>query len=75
MNQASGDNLAKKSASTFKLMTTVTLRILGIRNKHVSENELQRLTGVQVGIACAMALIGFTAIIAILSVVVVKTMS
>jgi hypothetical protein len=64
-----------KKPSTLKLMVIVTLRILGFRKKHFNEDEFGQLTGIQVGIACLFALLGFTAIIAALSIIAVKTMS
>ena len=65
----------QKSASTLKLMAIVCLRILGFRKKQFNEDEFLQLTGIQVGIACMFALLGFTAIIALLSIIAVKTMS
>ena len=73
MNQT--ESRPQKPASTLKLMAIVTLRILGFRKKHFNEDEFEQLTGIQVGIACIVALIGFTVIIALLSVLAVKTMS
>ena len=73
MNQTESN--PQKSASTLKLMAIVCLRILGFRKKQFNEDEFQQLTGIQVGIACIFALFGFTAIIALLSIVAVKTMS
>ena len=65
----------QKPASTLKLMMIVCLRILGFRKKQFNEDEFQQLTGIQVGIACVFALLGFTAILAMLSILAVKTMS
>ena len=65
----------QKKPSTLKLMAIVCLRILGFRKKQFNEDEFQQLTGIQVGIACIFALLGFTAIIAMLSILAVKTMS
>lgn len=65
----------QKPASTLMLMVMVTLRILGFRKKQFNEDEFEQLTGIQVGIACIVALIGFTVIIALLSILAVKTMS
>lgn len=73
MNQA--ESRPQKPASTLKLMAIVTLRILGFRKKQFNEDEFEQLTGIQVGIACIVALIGFTVIIALLSVLAVKVMS
>ncbi len=73
MNQA--ESKPQKPASTLKLMAVVTLRILGFRKKQFNEDEFEQLTGVQVGIACIFALLGFTFIIAMLSILAVKTMS
>ncbi len=64
----------QKRASTLKLIAIVALRILGLRKKQFNEDEFQQLTGIQVGIACMLALVGFTAIIAGLSILAVKTM-
>jgi hypothetical protein len=65
----------QKPASTLKLIAIVCLRILGFRKKQFNEDEFEQLTGIQVGIACMLALIGFTAILAMLSILAVKTMS
>ena len=65
----------QKPASTLMLMAMVTLRILGFRKKQFNEDEFEQLTGIQVGVACIVALILFTVIIALLSVLAVKTMS
>ena len=65
----------QKPASTLMLMALVTLRILGFRKKQFNEDEFEQLTGIQVGVACIVALILFTVIIALLSVLAVKTMS
>jgi hypothetical protein len=65
----------QKPASTLKLIAIVCLRILGFRKKQFNEDEFEQLTGIQVGIACMLALIGFTAILALLSILAVKTMS
>ena len=73
MNQA--ESRPQKPASTLKLMAIVTLRILGFRKKQFNEDEFEQLTGIQVGIACIVALIGFTVIVALLSILAVKTMS
>ena len=73
MNQA--ESRPQKPASTLKLMAIVTLRILGFRKKQFNEDEFEQLTGIQVGIACIVALIGFTVIIALVSVLAVKVMS
>ena len=73
MNQA--ESRPQKPASSLKLMVMVTLRILGFRKKHFNEDEFEQLTGIQVGIACIVALIGFTVIVALLSILAVKTMS
>ena len=73
MNQA--ESRPQKPASSLKLMVMVTLRILGFRKKHFNEDEFEQLNGIQVGIACIVALIGFTVIIALLSVLAVKVMS
>ena len=73
MNQTESN--PQKSASTLKLMAIVCLRILGFRKKQFNEDEFEQLTGIQVGIACILALIGFTVIIALLSIIAVKTMS
>ncbi len=61
--------------STIRLILTVTLRILGIRNSKVSEYDVGQLSGMQVGYACILALLGFTAIIGLLCILVVKAMS
>lgn len=74
MNQAEASP-SQKPASALKLMAIVTLRILGFRKKQFNEDEFEQLTGIQVGIACILALIGFTVIIALLSILAVKTMS
>ena len=73
MNQTESN--PQKPASTLKLMAIVCLRILGFRKKQFNEDEFEQLTGIQVGIACMLALIGFTVIIALLSIIAVKTMS
>ena len=81
MNQAEStptplvEQSPQKPPSTLKLMAVVTLRILGFRKKQFNEDEFEQLTGIQVGIACMLALIGFTVIIALLSILAVKTMS
>ena len=72
MNQTESN--PQKSASTLKLMAIVCLRILGFRKKQFNEDEFEQLTGFQVGVACMLALVGFTAIIAMLSVIAVKVM-
>ena len=64
----------KKSSSSLGLMAIITLRILGFRKKEFNELEFEQLTGTQVGIAAMLALVGFTAIIAILSIIAVKIM-
>jgi hypothetical protein len=64
-----------KKTSTIKLILTVTLRILGVRNRKISEDDVGQLTAMQVGFACILALLGFTAIIAGLSILAVKLMS
>ncbi len=74
MNQAESSPSAQKPASTLKLIAVVAFRILGFRKKQFNEDEFQQLTGMQAGIACMLALIGFTAIIAMLSILAVKTM-
>jgi hypothetical protein len=68
-------NAEQKSPSTLKLMATVALRILGYRKKQFNEDEFQQLSGIQVGIACILAFILFTATMAMLSVFAVKVMS
>ena len=73
MKQA--ESTPKKPASTLTLIAIVCLRILGFRKKHFNEDEFEQLTGIQVGIACILALIGFTVFVAILSILAVKTMS
>jgi hypothetical protein len=74
MNQAES-NKPQKSAPAIKLMAIVCLRILGFRKKQFNENEFEQLTGIQVGIACLLALVGFTVIIGLISILAVKTMS
>ena len=69
-----GEKLAKKSPSSLKLMVIITLRILGFRKKNFNEDDFERLSGLQVGIASMLALVGFTAIIAGLSIIAVKVM-
>ena len=64
-----------KAPSSLKLMAIITLRILGFRKKKFNEDDFERLSGMQVGMACMLALVGFTAIIALLSVIAVKIMS
>lgn len=64
----------KRAPSSLKLMAIITLRILGLRKKQFNEDDFERLSGIQVGIACLSALVGFTAIIAALSVIAVKIM-
>ncbi len=66
---------ASKKTSTIGLILAVTFRILGVRNSKVSEDDVGQLTGMQVGYACILALLGFTAIIAGLSYLVAKLMS
>ncbi len=73
MNQT--ESSQQKPVSTLKLIAIVCLRILGFRKKKFNEVEFEQLTGIQVGIACMSALIGFTAIIALLSIIAVKAMS
>ena len=65
-------NKPKKPASALKLMLIVCLRILGLRQKKFNEDEFEQLSGTQVGIACMLALFGFTAIIAALAIIAVK---
>jgi len=65
----------QKPVSTLKLIDIVALRILGLRKKNFNEDDFGRLTGIQVGVACMLALVGFTVIIAMLSILAVKTMS
>lgn len=72
--KASSEAVPKKTASSLKLMAIITLRILGFRKKQFNEDEFEQLTGFQVGVACMLALVGFTAIIAMLSVIAVKVM-
>jgi hypothetical protein len=64
-----------KKISTIRLILTVTFRILGVRNSKINETDLGQLTGMQVGYACVFALLCFTAIIGLLSVLVVKSMT
>ena len=64
-----------ETPSSLKLMAIITFRILGLRKKKFNEDHFERLSGMQVGIACMLALVGFTAIIALLSVLAVKIMS
>jgi hypothetical protein len=68
------ETVPKNPPSSLKLMAVITLRILGFRKKQFNEDEFERLSGTQVGIACMLALVGFTAIIAMLSVLAVKVM-
>jgi hypothetical protein len=75
MQEVNTHNLEKKKISTFRLIMTVTFRILGVRNSKISETDLGQLTGMQVGYACLFALLCFTAIIGILSILVVKAMT
>ena len=65
----------QQRASTLKLIATVTLRILGLHKKQVNEEDFEQLSAIQVGVACILALIGFTVTIAVVSIIVVKTMS
>ena len=65
----------QKPASTLKLIAIIALRILGLRKKNFNEDDFGRLTGIQVGVACILALVGFTVIIAMLSILAVKIMS
>jgi hypothetical protein len=66
---------ASKKTSTIGLILAVTFRILGVRSSKVSEDDVGQLTGMQVGYACILALLGFTGIIAGLSYLVAKLMS
>lgn len=75
MQEAHTYNKKKKKISTFRLIMTVTFRILGVRNSKINETDLGQLTGMQVGYACVFALLCFTAIIGLLSVLVVKAMT
>jgi hypothetical protein len=75
MQEVHTHNQEKKKISTFRLIMTVTFRILGVRNSKISETDLGQLTGMQVGYACLFALLCFTAIIGILSMLVVKAMT
>ena len=72
--KTSTETLPKKPPSSLKLMAIITFRILGFRKKQFNEDDFERLSGTQVGIACMLALVGFTAIIAMLSVIAVKIM-
>lgn len=69
------DSTLQKPPSTLKLIALVAFRILGFRKKKFNEDEFQQLSGIQAGVACMLALIGFTAIIAMLSILAVKMMS
>jgi hypothetical protein len=64
----------QKPASTFHLVITVALRILGVRKKQPYEEDIERMTPMQVGFACILALITFTAIMAMLAILAVKYM-
>lgn len=75
MQETNSNPIAKKKISTFRLILTVTFRILGVRNSKIKETDLGQLTGMQVGYACVFALLCFTAIIALLSMLVVKAMT
>lgn len=75
MQETTSNTQSKKKLSTFRLIMTVTFRILGVRNSKISETDLGQLTGMQVGYACVFALLCFTAIIGLLSVLVVKSMT
>lgn len=75
MQEVHTNNQEKKKNSTLRLIMTVTFRILGVRNSKISETDLGQLTGMQVGYACVFALLCFTAIIGLLSVLVVKAMT
>ena len=75
MQESTSNAQTKKKLSTFRLIMTVTFRILGVRNSKISETDLGQLTGMQVGYACVFALLCFTAIIGLLSVLVVKSMT
>jgi hypothetical protein len=75
MQETTSNAQSKKKLSTFRLIMTVTFRILGVRNSKISETDLGQLTGMQVGYACVFALLCFTAIIGLLSVLVVKSMT
>lgn len=69
------ETMSKKPPSSLKLMAIITVRILGFRKKEFNELEFEQLTGTQVGIAAMLALVGFTAIIALLSIIAVKVFS
>jgi hypothetical protein len=75
MQKTNSSPQTKQKISTFRLIMTVTFRILGVRNSKVNETDLGQLTGMQVGYACVFALLCFTAIIGLLSVLVVKAMT
>jgi hypothetical protein len=75
MQEVHTHNQEKKKNSTLRLIMTVTFRILGVRNSKITETDLGQLTGMQVGYACVFALLCFTAIIGLLSVLVVKAMT
>jgi len=75
MQEVQTNKQEKKKVSTLRLIMTVTFRILGVRNSKISETDLGQLTGMQVGYACVFALLCFTAIIGLLSVLVVKAMT
>lgn len=73
-SKAAVDSALQKPPSTLKLIAVVAFRILGFRKKKFNEDEFQQLTGIQAGIACMLALVGFTAIIGMLSIFAVKMM-
>jgi hypothetical protein len=75
MNQAKPIPVAEKFPSSLKLIAIIALRILGYRKTKFIEDDFARLSGTQVGFACMLALIGFTVIIALLSILAVKIMS
>ncbi len=64
----------QKPTATFHLVITVALRILGVRKKQPYEKDIERMTPMQVGFACILALITFTAIMAMLAILAVKYM-
>ncbi len=65
----------QKPTSALKLIAIICLRILGYRKKQFNEIEFEQLSGIQVGIACILALIGFTILCSTLAILAVKTMS
>jgi hypothetical protein len=75
MLENSSEMPTPKKLSVFKLMLTVTLRILGIRTSQTYEDGVGQLTAMQVGYACLFAFIAFIVIIGLLCVAVVKLMS